>query len=394
MPRTLAPPVICRRDSRTHAVQSVLPILLVLSISAALLSSCPSRRPPAPPRPYAAFVVNDQSGALVAVDLAKFRVLVSVPVGQGPERAVARPGSHELYVTSSSGTVSIMAFPELRVVRTLYVGRTARDLAFSSDGSQAFVLDPAGAQVIFVDATQRREIARVRLARDPSGAAGFCSLALTPNGKTLIAAEGGRNRLSFIDVDSRSLVGRVDVGTRPGPMVILPDGTKVFVADTGEEKVSVVDITAHRVLSHIETGARPSGIVLKPDGGEVFVLSARGNNVTILDASHDELEQTIPTGHGPAAAAISRDAKVLYIASAGDGTLTALDVETRSVLASVHVGIEPRALALTPDERFVVVADAASASLAVLRADHLALLTMIPVGPRPVAVVIPNWLSP
>src|SRR5207244_3923259 len=301
-----------------------------------------------------------------------FRVVATIPVEpEHPEQITVRPGSHEVWILGGTSGVSVIRFPELDVRKTFEVGPLARSLTFSRDGRRAFVFSPVEGQVVFLDCDQLRETARVRVRapwkvrslldligenpalfaaavidrakRPPLG-----EVALTPDGKVLVISDAApSNRVHLVDVDSRKLLGSVEVGKDPGPMVVLPDSSKVFVADTGEEKVSAVDIASRQLLSHLELAARPSALLLKPDGGEIFVLSYEGASLTILDAFHDNVEQNLTTGRQPVAAVIRRDQTVLYIANAGDGSVTALDVENRSVLSSTHAGAEPRALALT-----------------------------------------------
>jgi YVTN family beta-propeller protein len=373
-----------------------------------------------PPKPYLAFVANQGSNTVGAVDLAAFHVVAQIPVAPQPRQLVLRPGSRELYVVSESGTLTIIRFPELRVFKTIPLGGAAQGLAFSPDGRSFYltVTRSGSSEIVFGDGERGRvppDGSSVRIAdraaraqgadRGLSLLAGVGSLVLTPDGKTLIVTDATHNRLVFVSVESKKIVGAVDVGKGPGAMAVLPNGSKVFVADTREEKISAADVASHQILSHIEISSRPGALLLKPDGGELFVLSTQGI-ATIVDAFHDNVEQTFPTGRGTATAVIRRDQSVLYLANAGDGSVTCLDVENRVVLNSTHVGTEPRALALTPDERFLVVADYAASSLAVLRADPRSrdrkgkvwmdpmrslLITTVPVGAGPIDVVVPDW---
>jgi len=395
-------------------------LVFIIAVVAVVLAAACRGRPA--PKPRLAFVANRQSDSVAAVDLANFRLTATIPVAPSPEQLTVRPGSHEVWVTSASGTISVVSFPEMAVLESVRVGPSARSLVFSADGRRAFVLNPGEGQIVFLDSGTPRVVARAQVAspagRGPAagpehsnapqaagGAAPALSfLALTPDGKTLVASDGAAGRLCFVSAESQELLGTVDVGRSPGPVAVLPDSSKVFVADTGEPKVSAVDIASRRLLSHLETAARPSALLLKPDGGEIFVLSAQGSVLTIVDAFRDNVELSITTGREPSAAVIRRNQSVLYIANAGDGSVTALEVENRTVLSSTHAGTEPRSLALTPDERYLVVADAASSDVAILRTDvtdaapsgpsptsRTALVTTVPVGARPVDVVVPDW---
>ncbi len=357
-----------------------------------------------PLAPYTAYVVDYQSGTLTAVNLAQLRTTSSLPVAPHPVRVLERPGARQLYVVSEAGKVSVTAFPNLKILTTLDVGRSAKDLAFSPDGRSAYVLDPADQQLIFLDwegvpgsspeARIPRVTTRLRLEGTPS------DLALSPDGKTLVVAEASPDSITFIDAVTHAILGSTGVGKSPGPMAILPDNSKVFVADTGEEKVSVATLPGRKLLSHIEIGVRPAALLLKPDGGEIFILGESSSTLVIVDAFHDNVEQTFPLGLNPVAGVFRRDMSVLYIANAGDGTVLALDVPNRQLLASTQVGMKPLALALTPDERILVVADRAAASLAILHADPTSLskdrsllITTVPVGVSPVDVVVPDYLN-
>jgi YVTN family beta-propeller protein len=350
--------------------------------------------------------VNHQSATLAAVNLADFRVTASLPVTPEPERVLARPGARQLYVVSAPGKISVAAFPHLHLVTTLEVGSSAKDLAFSPDGRTAYILNPADHEVVFLDcrgaagSSPEGAIPKVTFRLRLAGT--LADLALSPDGKTLVAASESPNQITFISTATRQPLGTVEVGQSPGPMVILPDNSKVFVADTGEEKISAADVASRKLLSHIEIGVQPTALLLKPDGGEIFVLAAPSSTLVIVDAFHDNVEQTFPLGRDPVVGVFRQDSSVLYIANAGDGSVLALDVQNREVLASTHVGMEPRALALTPDpdQRLLVVADRAASSLAILHADPTSLsndrsvlITTVPVGASPVDVVVPDFIS-
>jgi DNA-binding beta-propeller fold protein YncE len=375
---------------------------LLLGALGALSLAC---RRPAPPNPYTAYVVNRQGATLAAVDLANFHVTASLAVAPQPKRVLERPGSRQLYVVSDTGKINVAAFPHLHMVTTLDVGKSAKDLTFSQDGRSAYVLNPADHELVFLDCNPapgnpvKAEIPKVTSRLRLEGV--VSNLALSPDGKTLVAVAPARNQLIFISTETRQLLGTVDVGQSPGPLAILPDSSKVFVADEGEEKISIVGVPSRKLFSHIEIGVQPTALLVKPDGGELFVFAAQTSTLVIVDAFHDNVERTFPLGRNPVAGLFRKDMSVLYIANAGDGTVLSMDVANREVLASTHVGMEPRALALTPDERFLVVVDSGASSLAVLHADPASLsnfrsviITTVAVGETPVDVVIPDYLNP
>jgi DNA-binding beta-propeller fold protein YncE len=346
---------------------------------------------------------------VTVVSLAEVRVVASLPVALHPEAAVLRPRSLEIFVTGSGGLDRIR-IPDRSVQRISRADYHPRSLVFSPDGRVAYFLlasdlpdvsegdlaGPSRAGVSHIsawDCESGRELGQV------GASAHFSRLAVTPDGKTLLASDPIAGKLHFFDASSRQPSGIVDVGKGASAIAVQPFGSKAFVSNTGEEKISVVDTSARRLLSHIELGMRPGPLFLKPDGGELFVLAPEASMLSIVDAFHDNVSQTLTMGRNPVAGAFRRDSSVFYLANSGDGSVMALDVRNRTLLATTHMGGEPRSLALTPDDRFLVVADPVNSSLAILIADPAriasvpsTLVTTVPVGTQPVDVVVPDWL--
>ncbi len=372
----------------------------ILFVSAILSLSLACRRQH-PLNPYIAYVVNQQSATLTAVNLADFHVTASLPVAAQPERVLLRPHSRQHVVSASRQHQPRRHSPRSRLATPWTSGRSAHDLQFSPDGRAAYVLDPADHEVVFIDSGATggdgSETAVPRVAYRLRLEGTLRDLALSPDGKTLVAASAKPNQIAFISTEMRSVVGTTGVGESPGPIVILPDSSKVFVANSGEEKISASALSPNKLFAHIEIGTRPTALILKPDGGEIFALATQSSTLIIVDAFHDNVERTIPLGGNPVAGIFRADMSVLYIANAGDGSVLALDGQTREVMASTHVGMAPSALALTPDQRLLVVADRAASSLAILQADPASmsndrsvLITTIPVGVAPVDVIVPE----
>lgn len=377
---------------------------------ALVLISC-SRRPD-PPLPYLAFVVSQETNSVAVVNLAKLRVVASLTVSRGPEAAVLRPRSQEIFITGAGG-IDTIQIPDLKVRLNSRAAHHPRSLVFSPDGRFAYYLlgaeppatGPLGStaespppgyysSIGILDCASGEEVGQI------SAGGRLSHLAITPDGRTLLASDPAASALHVFDAAARKPLCVMPAGKGAGPLAIQISGSKAFVSNTEENKITVVDTAARQVLSHVELGMRPGSLLLKPDGGELFILCPQAATLAIVDAFHDNVSQTLPTGRNPLAGVFRRDSSMFYIANRGDGSVTTLDVQNRVVLSSTPVGREPVALALTPDERFLAVADEGTSSLAVLIAEparlakiRSALISTVPVGARPVAVVIPDGLA-
>ena len=115
--------------------------------------------------------------------------VATVAVAAHPERVLVRPQRKELWVVSASGEISVVDFPALAGCEEAPHWGRRRDLAFSPQGSEAFILEPAKGQMVFINAENYRETARLSLG------APLTDLALTPDGNKLLASCAAADRV-------------------------------------------------------------------------------------------------------------------------------------------------------------------------------------------------------
>jgi YVTN family beta-propeller protein len=63
-----------------------------------------------------------------------------------------------------------------------------------------------------------------------------------------------------IDLATRQVTTRVDVGAEPGGMAFSADGMRAFVANTGAGTISVLDLKTMKVLATYPGGIGPDGM--------------------------------------------------------------------------------------------------------------------------------------
>ncbi|MFX8187904.1 hypothetical protein ABTK83_19500, partial [Acinetobacter baumannii] len=76
--------------------------------------------------------------------------------------------------------------------------------------------------------------------------------------------------MDVIDVDTRSQVAPVPVGTRPRGLGFSPDGRRAFVAAEASSEIYVIDTQSFTVQSRLKAGPKSNGISVHPDGRRVF----------------------------------------------------------------------------------------------------------------------------
>ncbi|MBS1824318.1 MAG: beta-propeller fold lactonase family protein [Acidobacteria bacterium] len=286
--------------------------------------------------------------ALHLVSTAQSKLLQSVPVGDGFVGVAFSPDGSALYAGGGQNH-------DIKIFRRSDAG------AYAAAGSIAI---PASA---------------------PSG------LAITPDGKMLVAALNLKHAVAIVDTQTQS-VAQVPVSNYPYTVAITPDGAKAYVTNWGGRKprpedktdssfplvvdprtgipssgtVSIVDLKTRRVEREIEVGLHPSGMTLHAASKRLYIANANSDSVTVLDTDTQHVLGHInvrpfaraPLGSSPNALAITADGKTLYVANAANNAVAVVDVSRAEgeVRGFIPTGWYPTAVALSANNRRVFIA--------------------------------------
>ncbi len=137
------------------------------------------------------------------------------------------------------------------------------------DGSYAFVPNLDAGSVSVIDLLSGELDATVEGCPGPPGGA------LTPDQVTYVVACGGSDEVAFINTASFAITGRVSegIGPRPFSVVVPGNGRHALVNNAGGNTVSVVDLESRAVVQRMEVGEQPIVLRAHPDGERVFVAN-------------------------------------------------------------------------------------------------------------------------
>jgi YVTN family beta-propeller protein len=147
------------------------------------------------------------------------------------------------------------------------------------------------------------------------------SLVLSDNGQTLFVSNWASGSVSFIDVNTLRVTGRVAVGDNPNDMALSKDG-RLFVSCANDNTVAVVDTKTRQVIERISTaltpnspeGSTPNALALDRENQMLFVANADNNDVAVVrvaERAKSEVMGFLPVGWYPSALAIQ--AGKLYV---------------------------------------------------------------------------------
>ncbi|MBR6059858.1 MAG: c-type cytochrome [Victivallales bacterium] len=145
----------------------------------------------------------------------------------------------------------------------VYLSPTA--FAQSNDGF-LYVAEETAKQVAVVSLNDDKIIKTFSLKFQPR------ALAITDNGKTLLAAGGEANgQLDIIDTASGKVVKTVSVGHTPTALAAA-NGI-AYVANRFDNTVSAVDLKSAKVIKTVPAGREPHGVAVGDNGSKLFVVS-------------------------------------------------------------------------------------------------------------------------
>ena len=186
----------------------------------------------------------------------------------------------------------------------------------------------SGAAVAQQSSTANRQSA---IANPQSSKRSSSAIAITADGRLVLAVNPDSNTLSLVDAVSRTLLAEIPVGVDPRTVAVDDAGTRAYVANRGSGSVSVVDLAARVAVATVLVGSEPWGVVTSPDGRYAYVTLTGADQVAVLDATTLTVTQTIAMGDRPAGLALSDDGRILYVTHLLSNTITVLTVQPFTV---------------------------------------------------------------
>jgi YVTN family beta-propeller protein len=190
--------------------------------------------------------------------------------------------------------------------------------------------------VSVIDTAGDRVVPTLEVGHTPHG------LALSPDGRLLLVAVYGDDRVAVIDTATGREVGSMPVA-KPHTIAMRPDGQRAYVASQapGHFALVVLDLAARKVLRELPQAKPPRDLEFAFDGRALYFTVAGENAVQVLDPGTDQVVARIPTGASPHIASLFRGAPAGTVVVQGPGELSLFDPGTHAVLRSVSVGRQP-----------------------------------------------------
>jgi YVTN family beta-propeller protein len=228
-----------------------------------------------------------------------------------------------------------------RVLQTIPLPAVFLGIAFSPDGRSLYVSGGDQDVIYRFDwrggaATLADSIALAVKQKGKDGTRYPAGIALSPDGRTLYAAENLADSLAVVDLETRRVVQRLATERYPYGVVVGPDG-RVYASAWGGWTVSIFRSRANGTLgegTRVRAGRHPSALALNPSGSRLFVASGSTDRVSVLDTRTQAVIATLNDaspagtreGSTPNALAVSADGARLFVAEADNNAVGVFDL--------------------------------------------------------------------
>lgn len=327
------------------------------------------------PPHYEICVSDEHSGEITIIDGADWQVLATIPVGKRPRGITASPDGKTVYVALSGTPIS--GPPQLDAHGNPILHKDDDD----DDDRKA---DKSADGIAVVDLASRKLIKKLNVGSDPE------QFALSKDGQRLFVSNEDVATASILNVASGKVEQIVPVHREPEGVGVTPDGRFFYVTCENDGEIFAVDTARYETVAHFNVGGRPRSIDFLPDGSRAFIPSESAGEVHLIDTAKNAVLKTVvlPKGCRPMCLKVAPDGSKIYVSTGRGGSICVLDPATLQLLDIIKVGRRPWGIAFSPGGKYLYSANGPSDDVSVVEVASQKQVARIPAGSSPWGVVV------
>lgn len=325
---------------------------------------------------YQIYVSNERSGDVTVIDGGTFKPVATFAVGKRPRGIHASPDGKSVYV-ALSGT-PIEGPPELDAKGNPVFKRD------KDDDDDKVASDKTADGVGVIDVATRKVARKINVGSDPE------EFDISADGKELFVSNEDVKTASLIDIASGKVAHIVPLSQEPEGVAVTPDGKRLFVTcETGGD-IFVVDLATFKVVGQTKVGQRPRSVAFLQGGKLAVVPSESAGQLYVIDTAKIAVVKTIPLAKGdrPMRLRVSADGSKLYASTGRAGTVAVVDTADFKVLDPIKVGQRPWGIVLSPDGKYLFSANGPSNDVSVVDLATGKEVTRVKAGQSPWGVTV------
>ncbi|MEH2434702.1 MAG: beta-propeller fold lactonase family protein [Nostoc sp.] len=219
-------------------------------------------------------------------------------------------------------------------------------------------------------------------AKAVSTGAVVAGIAVSKDGKTLVAANFENDSISIVDTPTRKVTkeikffragDKIATGEFPFDVAIKSaengQAAKVFISSQRDNEVVAVEITSGKI-TRIPIGSQPNKVLLSADQNRLYVANGNDDSISVIDTNSNRVVQTISLsrpgekykGANPNSLTLSPDGRTLYVTLGGENAIAVVDLQGGGVNGRIPTGWYPNSVSVSLDGQRLYVVNAKSNS--------------------------------
>jgi YVTN family beta-propeller protein len=291
------------------------------------------------------------------------KVIDTINVGDGPDGVAFSPDGSRAYVANAiDDTVSVIDTATGTVTGTIAVGNSPRDVAVNPVTNRAYVTNLLPGTVSVINTLNNTVIATIPVGESAE------RLVVSPGGTRVyvLASQEFGSAMVTIDATTNTVLSKATLNGTGYGIALRPGGVQVFVA-TQIDWLDVVGILNNNVTHFDTNDGWMRDVGFSPSGTRVYITNGESGTVSVRNANTYALIDTINVGENPRGLAVSPDGTRVYVVNEADGTVSVISTATNNVIKTVDVGFLPHSIAISPDGTRAYVTNGGSDTVSVLQ---------------------------
>jgi len=243
-------------------------------------------------------------------------------------------------MNSGAASISVIDMSNRTEIRRIPVLREPHHVVATPDGKEILVGDSAGNELFAIDPLKGTLSRRIPVANP-------YHLGFSPNNKFLVVNGLARNQVDVYDATRMQLLKRFPLKSMPSHLAYTPDSKRVFITLQGTDALAAIDLEKLELLWTKPVGKAPAGVLWNK--GKLLVTNMGGDDMAVVNPADGRVEKRLKIGRGTHQVFAAPDGKVLYVNSRLDGSVTALNPDTLAVIRTYKVPGGPDCLEVAPD---------------------------------------------
>ncbi len=317
------------------------------------------------------------------------RKLGEARTGPNPKQVAFTPDGKELWTPLLGSTgVDVFRVPDLARIARIPLGTHGGvEVVFTKDGKRAYVSQMQTASVYEIDAQSKRVLRVLK-----TGGNWTKILELSPDEKTLYAANWVSDDISVLDLATGTVKQRIPTVDTPRGLIVSDDGSTLYVAGFENGEIVRIDLnpatppagaaTSRAAATSVKpapiitstvlfrTGGAMRHLALDRKAGLLYADDMGRDAVYVVDIATGKVRTMATTDSHPNTIDLSPDAKYLYVSNRGHnsekgynqfgpdlGSVLVFDTTTGKAIDAIVGGNQTTGLDVSPDGSLLAFTD-------------------------------------